>query len=253
MAESSRVGSYRCEFIDDVPEHLVCGLCKHAANGPSITMCCGELFCQACIAPVLEEKRPCPSCQEPTFSTFLNPKFERSIKSLRVHCTMKDRGCQWTGKLEQLEAHLDVETGDCEYVDIECPEKCGQQIQKCQLATHISNECPERDFVCMYCGFKATYDTVSNEHWPECQNYPVPCPNRCDIGAVERNMLEDHLNMCSLQVVECDFSYAGCNKKLQRQDMEKHVEESTREHLALMAAASVRMSWEFEQKLQEQR
>ena len=59
--------------------------------------------------------------------------------------------------------------------------------------------------------------------------------------------------MCSLQVVECDFSYAGCDKKLQRQDMEKHVEESTREHLALMAAASVRMSREFEKKLHEQR
>ena len=253
MAESSRVGSYRCEFIDDVPELLVCGFCKHAANGPNITMCCGELFCQACIASVLEEKRPCPSCQEPTFSTFLNPKFERSIKSLCVHCTMKDRECQWTGKLEQLEAHLDAETGDCEYVDIECPEKCGQQFQKHQLATHIANECPERDFVCMYCGFKATYDIVSNKHWPECKNYPVKCPNECNIGAVERSFLEDHLNMCSLQVVECDFSYAGCNKKLQRQDMEKHVEESTREHLALMAAASVRMSREFEQKLQEQR
>ena len=253
MAESSRVGSYRCEFIDDVPEHLVCGLCKHAANGPSITTCCGELFCQACIASALEEKRLCPSCKESTFSTFLNPKYERSIKKLRVHCTMKDCGCQWTGQLEQLDAHLEVETGDCEYVDIECPEKCGQQIQKHQLATHIANECPERDFVCMYCGFKATYAIISNKHWPECQNYPVPCPNDCSIGAVECNILEDHLNTCPLQVVECAFNYAGCNKKLQRQDMEKHVEESTQEHLALMAAASVRMSWEFEQKLQEQR
>ena len=253
MAESSRVGSYKCEFIDEVSEYLICGLCKHAANGPSITTCCGELFCQACIASALEKKTPCPSCEEPTFSTFLNPRYERDIKNLCVHCTMKDRGCEWTGKLKQLDAHLDAETGDCEYVDIECPEKCGQQIQKCQLDTHVANECPERDFVCMYCGFKATYNIVSNEHWPECQNYPVPCPNRCGIGAVKRNLLEDHLNTCPLQVVECDFSYAGCHKKLQRQDMEKHVEESTQEHLALMAAASVRMSWEFEQKLKEQR
>ena len=253
MAESSRVGSYRCEFIDDVPEHLVCGLCKHAANGPSITTCCGELFCKACIASALEEKQPCPSCKEPTFSTNFNLKFERNIKNLRVHCTMKDRGCQWTGQLEQLDAHLDVETGDCEYVDVECPKKCGHQIQKHQLATHIANECSERDFVCMYCGFKATYDIVSDKHWPECENYPVPCPNDCSIGAVERSILEDHLNTCPLQVVECAFSYAGCNKKLQRQDMEKHVEESTREHLTLMAAASVRMRQDFEQKLRGQR
>ena len=260
MAESSRVGSYRCKFIDDVPELLICGLCKHAANGPSIATCCGELFCKACIASALDEKKPCPSCEEPTFSTFFNRKYERSIKNLRVHCTMKDRGCQWTGQLEQLDVHLEVKTGNCEYVDVNCPKNCGQQIQKCQLAIHIANECPNRDFDCMYCGFKATYAIISNKHWPECQNYPVPCPNKCTIGAVEhstlevkRNMLEDHLNTCPLQVVECDFSYAGCNKKLQRQDMEKHMEESTQEHLTLMAAASVRMSREFEKKLREQR
>jgi len=132
-------------------------------------------------------------------------------------------------------------TGDCQYVDVECPEKCGQQVQKHQLATHIANECPKRDFTCMHCDFKATYEVVSEKHWPECQNYPVPCPNRCQIGAVERNTLEDHLNMCSLQVIECDFSYAGCNEKLQRQDMEKHVEENTQKHLALVAAASMKM------------
>ena len=253
MAESSRVGSYKCEFIGDVPELLICGLCKHAANGPSMVICCGELFCKACIASVIEKKTLCPSCEKPTFSAFPNPRYERYIKNLRVRCTMKDRGCQWAEKLEQLEAHLDVETGDCEYVDIECPEKCGQQIQKCRLDTHIAKECPERDFECEYCDFKATYDIVSNKHWPECKNYPVPCPNRCDIGVVKRSILEEHSNTCPLQVVECDFSYAGCNKKLQRQDMEKHVEESTREHLALMAAASVRMNREFDKKLQEQR
>ena len=57
--------------------------------------------------------------------------------------------------------------------------------------------------------------------------------------------------MCHLQVVDCDFSYAGCNVRLQRQDMEKHIEENTQKHLALMAAASVRMSQEFEWKLRE--
>jgi len=52
-----------------------------------------------------------------------------------------------------------------------------------------------------------------------------------------------------LQDIECDFSYAGCNEKLQRQDMEKHIEENSEKHLALMAAASMKMNRE----LQEQR
>ena len=197
MAASGKTGGYNCEFIDVVPADFLCESCGLAAREPSLTVCCGKHYCHTCISHLLRDSKPCPGCEAVPFSAILDKNYQRKVLALRVHCTMKDHGCQWTGKLEQLNAHLDVETGDCEYVDMECPEKCGQQIQKCQLAAH--------------------------------------------------------LNTCHSEVVECDFSYAGCNKKLQRQDMEKHVEESTREHLALMAAANVRMSREFEQKLQEQR
>ena len=249
------VGGYRCEFIDPVSDDFICKVCNCVAREPNLTVCCGQHYCQSCITKIVEDGKPCPNpkCGEVTFNAFLDKNYHRKILALRVHCTMKDRGCQWTGKVEQLDTHLDVNSGDCQFVDVECPEKCGQQVQKHQLATHIANECPKRNFTCMHCGFKATYEVVSEQHWPECQNYPVPCPNRCQIGAVERNTLEDHLKMCSFQVVDCDFSYAGCNEKLLREDMEKHIEENTQKHLALMAAASMKMNREFEQKLQEQR
>ena len=249
------VGGYDCEFIDPVPDDFICKVCNCVAREPNLTLCCGQHYCQSCIMKIVEDGKPCPNpeCGEATFSAVLNKNCKRKILALRVCCTMKECGCHWTGKVEELDTHMDVNSGDCQYVEIECPEKCGQQVQKHQLASHIANECPKREFTCMHCGFKATYEVVSEKHWPECQNYPVPCPNRCQIGAVERNTLEDHLNMCSLQVVDCDFSYAGCNEKLQRQDMEKHVEENTQKHLALMAAASMKLSQEFEKKLQEQR
>ena len=245
------VGGYRCEFIDPVSDDFICKVCNCVAREPNLTVCCGQHYCQSCITKVVEDGKPCPNpeCGEATFNAVLNKNCKRKILALRVHCTMKDRGCQWTGKVEQLDTHLDVNSGDCQYVDVECPEKCGQQVQKHQLDTHIANDCPKRDFTCMHCGFKATYEVVSERHWPECQNYPVPCPNRCQIGAVERNTLDDHLKMCSLQVVDCDFSYAGCNEKLLREDMEKRIEENTQKHLALMAAASMKMNRE----LQEQR
>ena len=251
------VGGYHCEFIDPVSDDFICKVCNCVAREPNLTSCCGQHCCQSCIVKIVEDGKPCPNpeCGEATctFNAVLNKNCKRKILALRVHCTMKDRGCQWMGKVEQLDTHMDVNTGDCQYVDIECPEKCGQQVQKHQLATHIVGKCPKRDFTCMHCDFKATYEVVSEKHWPECQNYPVPCPNRCQIGAVERNTLEDHLNMCSLQVIECDFSYAGCTEKLRRQDMEKHIEESTQKHLVLMAAAGMKMNRQFEAKLQEQR
>ena len=101
---------------------------------------------------------------------------------------------EWKGKVEQLDTHLNLDSGDYQYVDVECPDKCGQQVQERQLATHVANKWSKRSFTCMHCGFKATYEVVSEKHWPECQNYPVSCPNWCQIGAVERNTLEDHLH-----------------------------------------------------------
>ena len=248
MAASSKIGGYQCEFVGTVSEDFVCGLCKHVAREPHLTSCCSETFCQVCITSIIEDKKPCPSCETVQFSTIFIVKYQRRILAIEVHCTMKDRGCEWTGKLEGLEAHLDVNTGDCEYVDIECPNKCDLPVEKRNLPTHLTNYCPKREFICQYCNFKATYEVVSNDHWPQCSFYPVPCSNACGIQAIERGDLEAHLLQCPLEVVECDFSHAGCNTKLPRQDLERHMEESTQQHLVLMSAKSLK----FEQRLQEQ-
>ena len=255
MAASNKTSTegYKCEFVRPYTEDFVCKICKYVARECSLTTCCGETFCQSCISQVLEDKNPCPSCKEDRFATFQNPKYQRRILALEVCCTMKDRGCDWRAKLEHLEAHLDINTGECEYIDIECPNKCKQAVQKCEMTKHLTNDCPKRDFYCQHCNFRATHEVVCDTHWPECKNYPVQCPNACMVGAVERGDLDDHLKQCSLQEVECEFSYAGCNERLERQHMERHMQESTQKHLAMMSAATLRMSREFEQKLQEQR
>jgi len=33
---------------------------------------------------------------------------------------MKDRGCEWTGVLQDLDARLDVDTVDCQFVAVQC-------------------------------------------------------------------------------------------------------------------------------------
>ena len=249
MAACSKIGGYQCEFVGAISEDFVCGICRHVVREPQLTSCCTETFCNTCITPLLEDKKPCPSCETEGFRTWLNVKYERRILALEVRCTMKDRGCGWTGKLEGLEAHLDVNTGDCEYVDVECPNKC-ERVEKRNLTTHLTDYCPKREFTCQYCNFKATYEIVSNDHWPQCSFYPVPCPNACGIQAIERGDLEAHLLQCPLEVVECDFSHAGCNTKLPRQDLERHMEESTQKHMVLMSV-SLKCSKESQQELQK--
>ena len=230
-----------------VSQDFVCGICKHVAREPQLTSCCGETVCKACVTLVLEDKKPCQSCETAEFSVSLNIKYQRRILALEVCCTVKDRGCEWSGKLEDLEAHLDAKTGDCEYADVTCPNECDQPVEKHDLSSHLTSSCPKREFTCQYCNFKATYEVVSNDHWPQCSFYPVPCPNACGIQAIERGDIEAHLLQCPLETVECDFLHAGCSVGLVRKDLEKHMEENTQKHVALVPALTLKTDHKHDQ------
>ena len=251
MSAPSKPVGYECEFVDQVPEDYFCKQCKHVAREPQIASCCTEVFCKACIEAVIEDKKPCPSCESSDIaSQGPHRKYQAKVKNFCVHCSLKDRGCQWTGQLQHLDAHLDLTTGDCVYVDVDCPSKCNQKVQKCNVDTHLANHCPNRDYTCPHCSFKATFREVS-EHFEVCRYYPLVCPNRCG-ASFERDVLEDHMKMCGLQKLQCEFSYAGCGAEFIRDHQKEHMEQNIQKHLALVAAATRRISRTFEQNLQQQ-
>ena len=251
MATLSKPVGYEYEFVDQVPEDYFCKQCRHVAREYTITTCCGECFCKACIDAIIQDKKPCPSCESNDIKALgLQVKYQRKILALKVHCTMKDRGCPWTGQLQRLDAHLDVTTGDCQYVDVECPKKCVQKVQKRNVDTHLLNECPNRDYRCPHCNFQNKFHIVS-DHFDVCPYYPLACPNRCG-ATFERDDLQDHMKMCRLEEVQCVFDNAGCPAKFIRENEDEHMDQNTQKHLALMPAATLRISQDFEQKLQEQ-
>ena len=260
MAASNKPVGYECDFVDQFPEDYFCKQCKHVAREPQIASCCIEVFCKACIEAVIEDKEPCPSCSEDDISYIFHKKYQPKILALKVHCSLKDCGCEWTGQLQHLDAHLDLTTGDCVYVDVDCPSKCNQKVQKRNVNTHLVNHCPNRDYTCPHCSFKATFREVS-EHFEVCRYYPLVCPNRCG-ASFERDVFEDHMKMCGLQKVQCEFSYAGCVAEFIRDHQKEHMEQNIQKHLALVAAATLRISQEQQQsdaqirnlqeKLQEQ-
>ena len=184
-------------------------------------------------------------CGQETFEIYPQVKYQRKILSFRVHCSVKERGCGWCGPLEHLDTHLDPDTGDCQYTDINCPLKCQHKINKKNLEHHLAKECVKRDYVCPYCAFKAPYEIVTDIHWPECSYYPLVYPNRCGVTC-ERPTMEDHLMICRL------IEQIGCLEKFSREDLEEHMREKAQTHLTMMAATSVKMQQEFQAKLQEQ-
>ena len=246
----SKPVGHECEFVDQVPEDYFCKQCSHVTREPTIASCCTEVFCKACIEAVIEDKKPCPNCQETDINYIPYKKYQPKILALKVHCSLKNRGCEWTGQLQHLDAHLDLTTGDCVYVDVDCPSKCSQKVQKRNVDTHLANHCPNRDYTCPHCSFKATFREVS-EHFKVCRYYPLVCPNRCG-ASFERDVLEDHMKICGQQKVQCEFSYAGCGAEFIRDHQKEHMEQNSQKHLALVAAATLRISQTFEQKFQEQ-
>ena len=250
MATLSKPVGYEYEFVDQVPEDYFCKLCKHVAREAHFVSCCSECLCNICIEAIIQDKKPCPSCGDVEISTLPHVKYQRNILALEVCCTMKDRGCEWTGQLQHLNAHLDVTTGDCEYVDVECPKKCVQKVQKRYVDTHLANECPNRDYRCPHCNFANKFHIVA-DHFEVCSYYPLACPNRCG-ATFERDDLQDHMKMCRLEEVQCVFSDAGCQAKFIRENEDEHMDHNTQKHLALMPAATLKISQDFEQKLQEQ-
>ena len=244
MAEGQKIGGYQCEFVGPVPEELLCKSCKLVPKKLNRTDCCEERFCQACIDPVLKDKKPCPSCGEADFSTFFTKASQKKILAFQVCCAMKQKGCEWVGQLEQLDAHLDT---DCQYVDVECPSKCDKKVQKRNLATHLEMDCHKREFMCPYCTYKATFEIVSNVHWPECLLFPLKCPNRCGVTC-EREFFDDHMQLCSLEEVECEVSFAGCKEKFLREDQDEHMKRNVERHLKLTATATLRNKKELQEK-----
>lgn len=245
---------YPYEFIEPVPDDFYCNKCSLVARRLTFTSCCGESFCYVCIADIQQQVNPCPACGQCSFTTMEQLKYQRRMQCLKVYCSLKGRGCDWSGTLDQLDAHLDPDLDHCQHVDIHCPLSCQETIPRNKTEQHMAKECVKREFVCQHCAYQATYEEVVDTHLPKCIYFPMQCPNVCGVTC-ERDVMEDHMKMCRLEEVVCEFSGVGCDGKFRREKQEEHARQNTQKHLtmiAVSAAAAVEMNQQLRQKLQEQ-
>ena len=220
--------------IDD----FKCSLCLRLLREPQLNDCCGEHLCHACVKPFVDEGQPCPlpRCNSQTFHVIPDKKLTRRMEKAKIHCFMREQGCEWVGKLENFDSHLDPTSGDCGYIHVDCTNACGGRVLRYQLPSHLERDCPRRRYSCEYCGCSASYENICTKHVAVCKKYPVPCPNECGVGTVERGCLKQHLQKeCLLQESNCDFSHAGCTARLRRRDADKHMTENIHEHLRLLS------------------
>ena len=232
------------DFVEEPGKEFFCPVTFELLKDPRQTnTCCGNHLSRAVAERLEAEGKPCPLRQKAPLKTTEDLFFKRKVMALKVRCSTTRGGCGWRGELGNLEKHLS--SGEkCSVVAVECPLKCGKRIQRRHLVKHQAKECSKRQFNCQHCGgYQSTHEKVVNDHWPKCQQYPQNCPNKCSTGSLERRFLKRHLKEeCPLQEIECDFSNAGCKKKMPRQAMQKHLDESKDQHLKTMAVEFKRLS-----------
>ena len=166
-------------------------------------------------------------------------KYQKKIRGLQVYCSMKERGCGWSGTPEQLDTHLDPDQDNCQYVDTKCPLNCHMTIPKNKVEQHVAQHCSKRPYFCQHCNFKATYEEVVDKHLPESKYVPLQCPNLCGV-TFERDFMEDHMKMCHLEEIGCEFGGVRCDDRFKREEQEDHTRQNSQKHLTLTATVAVK-------------
>ena len=135
---------------------------------------------------VKKDTKPCPLCNEPDFSFFQERALERYLKDLDVWYSYKKVGCEWRGKLAKYEQHLNKTPSPeskvigCQFVEVECMHECGEWFQRQHITAHQTQQCKKRPYSCDYCrDYSSIFEEVIKIHYPQCNKYPVDCPNKC--------------------------------------------------------------------------
>ena len=235
-------GGYDCEFVDKPPSTVQheCPVCLLVLREPYQVSCCGYGFCRACIEKITDSNKPCPCCKTENFDHFHDKRLKRSLSDLKVCCIKGSEGCGWIGEFGDLDEHLnsnplqEKQLKGCEFVQIHCLH-CSILIKRLDIPTHQAN-CPKRPFSCEHCEvYESYHEDVTINHWPLCSHYPVQC-SKCN-KTIQRQYLDSHIaNSCPFTIINCNFNFVGCDKRLPRKEMSTHLNSSTVTHLSLQVA-----------------
>ncbi|XP_065920951.1 TNF receptor-associated factor 4-like [Dysidea avara] len=122
----------------------------------------------------------------------------------------------------------------CPLEEVTCTNNCGTILQRCYLSTHAKIGCLYRKVDCKHCHVTGQHQFIDSEHKEQCPKLPVPCPNKCEVGKVPRDDVEEHKKMCSLELIHCEYHELGCEERVARKNQTEHNKEKMEEHLSFM-------------------
>ncbi|XP_078350416.1 TNF receptor-associated factor 4-like isoform X1 [Oculina patagonica] len=226
---------YDEEFVNAVEEDFQCLICHLPLKEPVLTRC-GHRFCKDCLEEhfrrqgVQNQPLTCPADREgldQRQDVFPDKATERKILSLAIKCP--STGCNWTGELRNKEDHL----ASCLFNLVSCTnENCHVTLKRRYLENHVMITCQWRILECDHCS-EPHPECKMKDHTAQCRKFPVSCPNNCG-GLFPREMIPNHTgDDCPLMIISCPYVKMGCETKIQRKQVESHLQSAMRFHLDL--------------------
>ena len=230
MASQNMNREYDVSFVNPPPPEVQteCPICHCVLYRPRMATCpCGHSYCASCIGRVERDGKPCPLCGQP-FALVDDNRLERILNGYDVHCPHKEKGCEWTGELGQLESHLnrnplpDKQLKGCKFQEIQCG-LC--QLYYCErqlISNHVVDECQNRDIECEYhlvgCDFKKPQPELE-EHMKDCMSLHLflvsnHMQNNFSLKEKEVHELKDELKRSKDAVQEAKQALDGLNEVL---------------------------------------
>ncbi len=205
------------DFVDQPDQDYFCPVSLELLTQPHQTTCCGNHISQQAADRLIREGKSCPLCKKDNFVTHKDLYFTRKkVRQLKVYCSYKKNGCEWTGELGDLNQH--------------------------------TTSCPKHPWKFPHCPFQ---NIGTTDHTPQCDYQLVPCPNHCQVGTVPRCQVEKHLLTCPLQLVDCEFASVGCDVRVPRKDLAGHMTESAQHHLMTATLLNLQLTKDLHQKMEE--
>eukprot|EP00731_Ephydatia_muelleri_P006724 Em0003g972a len=220
------------EFVDEVPQELICSICLEPAKDPQQTRCtCSNLYCSKCVQSLSKTSNKCPTCRS-RLKSFPDGLSARRLRSLRVKCSNSCAGCMWVNEWAALGDHIKT----CAYESASCTD-CLQIVLRGSLSTHMLSVCAMRQHTCPHCKQEGTHEHITGQHLVECTDVMIRCPRSgCEV-TVKRRDMESHIAKCPKVQIACPYTKVGCTFACPREHMPIHVKESIQDHLdkAMMA------------------
>ena len=177
----------------------------------------------------VRRKVDCPYCHITGEHQFIEGEHKEQCPKFPIACSNK---CEVDNiPREDIDEHRKM----CPLEKITCPNNCGISLQRQYITSHADTECSCRKVDCQYCHITGEHQFIEGKHKEQCPKIPIACPNKCEVGSFPRDDVDEHMKMCPLKLIQCEYHVVGCEERIARKDQKKHYKQEMEQHLAFTA------------------